>query len=97
MHTATRPVSSARQRWRWTYVIFAVLLLAAPMLAMQFTSEVQWTFGDFAVFGAMLAVLGLLLEGAIRLGGSILSRAMLAGVAVAAFLFVWAQLAVGIL
>lgn len=34
----------------------AVALLLAPAMAMQFTSEVQWTLFDFALMGVLLAI-----------------------------------------
>lgn len=34
----------------------AVALLLAPSVAMQFTSEVQWTLFDFALMGVLLAI-----------------------------------------
>lgn len=88
--------SLVARRWRWTYAIFAVLLLATPLVAMQFTSEVNWGAGDFAIFGAMLAGLGLLLEAGARIGKTIQGRALLMLGAVLAFLLLWAELAVGL-
>ena len=32
----------------------ALVLLAAPWVAMRFTDQVAWSGGDFAVFGALL-------------------------------------------
>ena len=71
-------------------------MLLVPLVAMQFTSEVVWTPGDFLVFGTMLAILGLLLEGAARIGKGKRERTLMMGGAVLAFLLVWAELAVGI-
>ena len=93
MHTRQ---SSTAPMWRWTYVIFALLLLATPLVAMQFTSEVDWSVGDFLVIGSLLAVLGLLLEGAARVARTPRNRAILMFAAVIGFLLVWAELAVGI-
>ncbi len=83
-------------RWRATYTIFALLLLATPLVAMQLTGEVNWGPGDFLAFAAMLAALGLLLEGAARIGKTTRRRALLMGGAVLVFLLVWAELAVGL-
>lgn len=72
-------------------------LLLTPLVAMQFTDEVNWNLGDFIVFGLMLAVAGGLVELAVRARGSLAYRA---GVAVAVgtgFLMTWANLAVGII
>ncbi|UIP06807.1 hypothetical protein LY632_14230 [Erythrobacter sp. SDW2] len=92
-HAEPRIVAS---RWRWTYAIFAVLLLATPLVAMQFTTEVNWGPEDFAIFAAMLTGLGLLLEIAGRVAKTMQGRALLMFGAVLAFLLVWAELAVGL-
>ena len=97
--TSTSPtplVSQNAARWRWTYILFAGLLMLTPLVAMQFTSEVVWTPGDFLIFAVMLAGLGLLLEGASRIGHNATTRAWLMAGAVAIFLAIWAELAVGI-
>ncbi|ABC64196.1 hypothetical protein [Erythrobacter litoralis] len=94
--TTIQAAPNPAQLWRKTYWLFALLLLATPLVAMQFTSEVFWTASDFLVFGVMLAILGLLLEGAARIGKTIRARSLLMAGAVFAFLLVWAELAVGI-
>lgn len=96
MTATTVPARTVAARWRLTYAVFAALLLATPLVAMQLTREVSWGAEDFAAFGAMLAVLGLLLEAAARIGTDIRARALLMGGAVLAFLLVWAELAVGL-
>jgi hypothetical protein len=89
--------SQTAARWRQTYIIFACFLLLSPLVAMQFTSEVAWKLGDFLVFAFMLAGLGLLLEAAARIGRTAAMRAWLMAGAVAIFLVIWAELAVGII
>ena len=42
--------------WRIAVWATAAFLLLLPLIAMQFTSEVNWDETDFIVFGAMLAV-----------------------------------------
>jgi hypothetical protein len=75
----------------------AALLWLAPLIAMQVTHEVAWDLADFAVFGVMLAVACCLLELSVRLIASRLYRLLAASGIAAAFLLVWAQLAVGII
>lgn len=84
---------------RWRIVVWggAALLLLLPLVAMQFTREVAWTGRDFAVFGAMLAVLCGGIEIAVRMSRHYAYRAG-AGVAlITGFLLVWMNLAVGII
>lgn len=83
--------------WRGVMWATALVLLLAPAVAMQFTSEVNWGPGDFAIFAAMLAAVCAGLELTVRLVQRPLPR-LLAGLAIlCVFLLVWAQLAVGIL
>ena len=73
------------------------VILLVPLVAMQFTDEVNWTVGDFVVFGAMLAAVGIGFEVALRMISNKLYR-IIAGIAIiCVFLLVWAELAVGIL
>lgn len=74
----------------------AVLLLAAPWLAMQVTDEVAWSPWDFALFAAMLGGAGLMLELAAMRTRDLAYRAGAALAVGAAFLMIWASLAVGI-
>lgn len=93
---STGPADRGINSWRWAYALLALLVLAAPALAMQFTAEVNWGPGDFAIIAAMLAGLGLLLEGAARIGRTAGIRTLLMLGAVLAFLVLWAELAVGL-
>ena len=43
-------------RWRTAVWGTAAFLLLLPLVAMQFTNEVNWDATDFAVFGTMLAL-----------------------------------------
>ena len=72
------------------------LLLVAPWVAMQFTNEVAWTGGDFAVFGAMLLTACVAFETTARVA-RVPSYLLAGAIAVGAgFLLLWANLAVGI-
>lgn len=70
------------------------LILMIPLVAMQFTAEVDWTLSDFVIMGVLLFVTGLLLEIAVRKT----SKYRVAAVAaiVVGFLWLWAELAVGV-
>lgn len=83
-------------RWRIAGWSAAAALLLAPLVAMQFTEEVNWTPFDFAVFGTMLALAGGALELVVRLTRRQAVR-VVAGTAIAvAFLLAWAHGAVGL-
>lgn len=90
---------SARRGIPWRAIAWSIagLLLMAPMVAMQFTSEVNWGIEDFVFAGIMIIGTGLLFEAAVRVTTS---NAYRAGVAVAlgiAFFLIWVNLAVGII
>jgi hypothetical protein len=72
-------------------------LLLAPLVAMQFTSEVDWDETDFIAMGFIFGSLGLALEFMISRSDSIAYR-IASGIAIlAAFLLIWANLAVGMI
>jgi hypothetical protein len=82
---------------RWLVWGGAVGLLLLPLVAMQFTEEVNWTGSDFVVMGALLLAVCVSCEVAARMARN---NAYLLGAGLAAggaFLTVWANLAVGII
>ena len=75
----------------------AVALLLLPFAAMQVGADgVDWSLGDFIVFGVMLGTVGVAFELAVRASGSRAYRGGAALGLLAMFLVVWANLAVGI-
>ena len=40
----------------------AAVLILTPLVAMQFSSEVDWSLSDFVIVGTMLGVAGLAME-----------------------------------
>lgn len=98
--TENSPLVEPPQRrlvgWRIAAWTGAGLVLMIPLIAMRFTSEVQWNGFDFVVAGAMLAALIGAAELAVRLSDDWLYRAGAAVAVVAAFLMVWGQGAVGL-
>ena len=51
------------QNKRLAYILSTVaVILLIPLVAMQFTSEVDWSASDFAVMGGLLVGIGLLCE-----------------------------------
>ena len=82
---------------RWLVWGGAAFLLLLPLVAMQFTREVNWTLGDFLVMGALLAMGGGAYELAVRAARSN-TYVVAFGIAVGtAFLTIWINLAVGII
>lgn len=85
------------RRMRWVVWGGAAALLLLPLVAMQFTSEVNWTGSDFAVMGVMLGTVCVAFEVAVRVARTH-AYVVGAGVAVVAgFLLTWINLAVGII
>jgi hypothetical protein len=77
-------------------VLTAVILLFIPLLAMQFTSEVNWDVFDFLIAGILLIGTGLLCEMVLRKVKKMKHRIVLCGAIFLGLLIVWAELAVGI-
>lgn len=84
-------------RWSWLVWAGAAALLLTPLVAMQFTEEVDWTVTDFAVMGALLALVCGAWELALRMSRRITYRVAFGLTVVTAFLLVWANLAVGVI
>ncbi|GAA4356474.1 hypothetical protein [Kangiella marina] len=72
------------------------MILAIPLIAMQFTQEVNWSLSDFLIFGGLLACVGLTYEFIIRKFSHSIKRTVLTLALIAAFVLIWAELAVGI-
>ncbi len=84
-------------RWRIAAWTAAALMLLLPLIAMQFTDEVVWDLADFAIFGALLVGVGVTYELVVRKTGDTAYRAAVGVALAAAFLLVWANLAVGLI
>jgi ABC-type cobalt transport system substrate-binding protein len=76
--------------------LIAALILLIPLIAMQFTNEVNWAFSDFLVAGGLLFGAGLLVEFVVRKVKQSQYRLLLIMGVIVAFLLLWAELAVGI-
>lgn len=75
-------------------VTAAVLMM--PLVAMQFTGEVDWTGSDFLIAGILLMATGLAVVLASRTVKTTRQRVLAGGLIGLAFVYVWAELAVGI-
>ena len=72
-------------------------MLLLPLVAMQFTDEVNWSETDFIVAGALIGGTGLTFELAARATANHAYRAAVGLALAAAFLLIWLNLAVGII
>lgn len=77
-------------------MITVALLLFIPLIAMQFTDEVNWTLFDFIVAGVLLLGTGMMCELVMRRITKISLRITVCVALLAIFLLIWAELAVGI-
>ena len=78
--------------------VFAVTaaILTIPLVAMQFTQEVNWGLEDFIAMGILLCGTGLLIILASRMIKSTTHKAIAILALIALFLLTWVHLAVGI-
>lgn len=72
-------------------------LLLIPLIAMQFTNEVNWSLFDFLIAAILLLNTGFAIDYIIRKVKRKKYRIVLAVAVLAILLLVWAELAVGIL
>jgi len=77
-------------------VLTVTLLLLIPLIAMQFTNEVNWSPFDFIVAGVLLYGTGLLIELVIRKVTKLEHRIAICAVIFLVLVLVWMELAVGI-
>jgi len=74
-------------------VVFPLLV---PLIAMQFTSEVNWTLFDFIVAAFLLFIAAMAVGLIIRKVKDKTYRIIFSAVVLALFLLIWAEIAVGI-
>jgi hypothetical protein len=74
--------------------LVVALILMVPLVAMQFTDEVQWGVLDFVVMGLLLFGTGLLLDVIARQVKSTSARIILSVATLGVLFVIWAELAV---
>jgi hypothetical protein len=85
------------QNKRLTGIVLTVaLILSIPLIAMQFTNEVDWDLRDFMIMGVLLLGTGLLCELVIRKVTNWNYRIGLIAVLLLVLFLIWTELAVGI-
>ncbi len=77
-------------------VVTALLLLILPLVAMQFTDEVNWSTSDFVAMGTLLLSLSVVTELILRFAKNTPAKLLLIGLALLFFVLIWIELAVGI-
>lgn len=94
---STKNLPSSREQLRKLAIIVVSLtafLLIIPLVAMQFTEQVNWNVFDFLVMGIMLLLFGSLLAFAsIKIKKN---KFLTILIILLSFLYIWAELAVGI-
>jgi hypothetical protein len=83
--------------WRIAAWSIAALLLLLPLVAMQFTREVNWDAADFLFAGILIGSVGLLAELTVRTTTNLAFRAAVGFALAASFLIIWANGAVGMI
>lgn len=73
-----------------------VTLLSIPLIAMQFSDQVDWDIFDFTIMGVLLLGTSLLCEFVLRKVKTLQNRILLCGAILLVFFLIWAELAVGI-
>ncbi len=77
--------------------LITLLILSVPLVAMQFTDEVNWSIPDFIIMGALLFGTGMAYVSVTRFATEILYRVAF-GLALGSTLFmIWVNLAVGLI
>ncbi len=77
--------------------VITLLILSIPLIAMQFTQEVDWGVGDFIVMGILIFSMAVAYVLLARYAPNFIHRAAIAGAVGSTFLLIWVNLAVGLI
>lgn len=77
-------------------ILAVVIILLIPLIAMQFTDEVDWALSDFIAAGSLLLGIGLTCELVMRKVRNVNYRHGLVAVLIALLILIWVEMAVGI-
>ena len=78
-------------------LFYPLTLLAIPFICMQFTDQVNWSLFDFILMGILLLALGFGIHLISLKTKTNRQKIIFITVAVLLFLFIWGELAVGII
>ena len=73
-----------------------VCILFIPLIAMQFTDEVNWTLADFIIGGILLFGFGFLIDLVFRKLNTSRHKVLIISILILALILIWMELAVGI-
>jgi len=76
--------------------LYPLLLLMIPLLAMQFTDDVNWSIFDFVVMGFLLLFFSLGIDITMKKVKNQNVKILYVVLTILIFLLIWAELAVGI-
>jgi hypothetical protein len=77
--------------------VVTALILAVPLVAMQFTAEVNWSLADFIIMGMLVFGTGASFVFVMKYATNFIYRIAVLGAFGTTFLLVWANLAVGLI
>lgn len=77
-------------------LLVTALVLLVPLIGMLLSDDVNWSVMDFVVAGTLLTITGLLLETILLKFQSRRKKTAAIALLTLAFLWLWAELAVGI-
>lgn len=80
---------------RWAVLIAIVLMI--PFMAMQFTTEIQWDWPDFMIFGIILSIIAISYEVIVQKSKVTVYRVAFGVGMLGAILLFWVNAAVGII
>ena len=78
------------------FLLSPLLLLLIPLIAMQFSDEVNWSVMDFVIMGGLLLSVGFIFEIVTRKVKKSDNKVIIGLIVLVIFLLIWAELAVGI-
>jgi hypothetical protein len=73
-----------------------MLILMIPLVTLQFTNEVMWDVADFIIMGTMIFCIGLIIKLVVKKIKNKNHRLVIIVGVILAFLYIWAELGVGI-
>jgi hypothetical protein len=77
--------------------VITLLILLIPLVAMQFTDEVDWSVSDFIIMGILIFTMVLAFVLITRQAINLMYKAAIASAIGSTFLMIWANMAVGLI